>query len=36
MKYKDYYKIMEVESNASLKEIKQAFRRLAHKISSRC
>lgn len=31
MKYKDYYKIMEVESNASLKEIKQAFHRLAHK-----
>jgi flagellar basal body-associated protein FliL len=31
MKYKDYYKIMEVSSNASIDEIKQAYHRLARK-----
>jgi hypothetical protein len=31
MKYKDYYKILGVESNARHEKIKQAFQRLAHK-----
>ncbi|OQY55984.1 MAG: hypothetical protein B6247_05520 [Candidatus Parabeggiatoa sp. nov. 2] len=31
MKFKDYYKIMEVSSNASIDEIKQAYHRLARK-----
>ncbi|MFN2219281.1 MAG: DnaJ domain-containing protein, partial [Anaerolineae bacterium] len=29
MEYKDYYKILGVDKNASEKEIKRAFRRLA-------
>ncbi|MEW8974492.1 MAG: DnaJ C-terminal domain-containing protein [Tissierellaceae bacterium] len=31
MEYKDYYKILEVDKNASQEEIKKAFRRLAKK-----
>jgi len=31
MEYKDYYKILEVDRNASEKEIKKAYRRLARK-----
>ena len=31
MDYKDYYKILGVDKNASEKDIKKAFRRLARK-----
>ncbi len=31
MEYKDYYKILEVDKNASQDEIKRSFRRLAKK-----
>ncbi|WP_373518333.1 DnaJ domain-containing protein [Pricia sp.] len=31
MKYKDYYKILQVDKNASQKDIKKAFRKLASK-----
>jgi hypothetical protein len=31
MKFKDYYQILQVDSNATLEEIKQAYHRLAHK-----
>ncbi|NJO15323.1 MAG: J domain-containing protein [Thioploca sp.] len=31
MKFKDYYQILQVDPNATLEEIKQAYHRLAHK-----
>ncbi len=31
MKYKDYYKILQVDKDASQKDIKKAFRKLASK-----
>ena len=31
MKFKDYYQILQVEPNATVEEIKQAYHRLAHK-----
>ncbi len=31
MKYKDYYKILQVDKNASQKDIKKAFRKLSSK-----
>ena len=36
MEYKDYYKILEVDKNASQDEIKRSFRRLAKKYHPTC